>query len=71
MVDVTLRDREYVRVNNSSRALYVGDKAMLMLEEPMVYPTSSLVYSRRALPGSFEQSNSGKKPWSAPLREPA
>ena len=71
VADLTLRDRDHVRIHGKNCSLYVGDRAMLQLEEPLIYPASVEQFRRRAVPGTFEPSNAGTRPWMAPLRKPA
>ncbi|CAE8611513.1 unnamed protein product [Polarella glacialis] len=82
-LDFCLRDRDHIRALNGQpgerRALCVGDKAMLVVEEPFLYPLNEEEFRRRFCIGSFDKSKGkslGGKEWfstdklGAPLREP-
>jgi hypothetical protein len=79
---VTLRDRDYVRLNKAmpdqtlgwkaDAIVCIGDKAMLRIEEPLSYPANELEYRHKFLPGVFGEGT--VKPgnaWNAPLRDPS
>eukprot|EP00929_Paragymnodinium_shiwhaense_P000295 TRINITY_DN100533_c0_g1_i1.p1 TRINITY_DN100533_c0_g1~~TRINITY_DN100533_c0_g1_i1.p1 ORF type:complete len:3625 (-),score=1181.40 TRINITY_DN100533_c0_g1_i1:304-11178(-) len=82
---ITLRDRDYVRLNRAMTeehgwkpqgVLAVGDKALLRVEEQLLYPKSELEYRHRFFPGKhgepqFVNGSSPGAPWTAPLREPS
>eukprot|EP00929_Paragymnodinium_shiwhaense_P065225 TRINITY_DN32718_c0_g3_i1.p1 TRINITY_DN32718_c0_g3~~TRINITY_DN32718_c0_g3_i1.p1 ORF type:complete len:3402 (+),score=1051.59 TRINITY_DN32718_c0_g3_i1:472-10206(+) len=63
-LDFALRDRDYVKAMlgqpNEKRALCVGDKAMLVVEEPMTYPPSEEEYRKRFFAGKWEQEQAEK-----------
>jgi hypothetical protein len=75
-----LRDRDFVKTAlgqpENRRALCVGDKAMLIVEEPFLYPESAAEFRKRFCVGTFENT----KDWQTDdkghqrgvtLREPA
>jgi len=78
-LDIVLRDRDYVRMSMSDLkrgehnvALAVGDSAMLVVEEPLMYPRDEQEFRRRFLPGTFDPSaakRAGK--FVADLRDPS
>jgi hypothetical protein len=82
VTDVCLRDRDYVKVDSASAAdesnalggsvLCIGDRAMLCVEETLVYPHSQEEFRRSCFPPNFEyEAERQTGPWQAPLRDPS
>jgi hypothetical protein len=81
-MEFALRDRDFVKgamgQAENRRALCVGDKAMLVAEEPCFYPESSSEFSKRFCQGVFDPKKAQGKSWAdddkdsrgVPLREP-
>ncbi|CAK0829627.1 unnamed protein product [Prorocentrum cordatum] len=57
-LDFALRDRDYVKAAlgkaKNRRALCIGDKALLVCEEPLQYPKDALEFRRRFCLGQFD-----------------
>jgi len=78
---VQMRDRDSILARGQGRGesaqgmgqgcvLCVGDKAMLRVEEPLVYPKEEVEFRRRFIPGVFE-ARKQQAGWVAPLRDPS
>lgn len=73
-LDFCLRDRDHARATmgqpGQRSALCVGDKAMLIVEEPFLYPKDASEFRKQFCVGEY---SAKKKDWphpGAPLREP-
>lgn len=75
-LDFALRDRDYVKAAmgkaKNRRALCIGDKALLLCEEPVQYPKDALEFRKRFCLGQFDPKASRwpDKNRGAPLRAP-
>jgi len=66
-VDFALRDRDYVKgmlgEATEKRSLCVGDKAMMSVSEPLIYPDSDKDFRRRFCPGTWKTPGHAGDPW--------
>jgi hypothetical protein len=58
-LEFALRDRDYIKAvvgqPSEKKCLCVGDKAMLMVEEPLTYPSTELEYRTRFFNGKWDR----------------